>query len=105
MQIWIFALVGLIILEALADYFAGGFATNGKIIWAITSLLCYIFANISWLVSIRNGSGLAKGAAIFAISSVLLGAAIGILVYNEHLSVLQYIGIGVGVVALALILY
>lgn len=105
MQIWILSLAGLIVLEAVADYFAGGFAQNGKIIWAVLSLSSYVLANASWLVSIRHGSGLARGASIFAISSVLLGVAIGVLVYHEHLSGLQYAGIVLGVIALVLILY
>lgn len=105
MQIWIISLIILIILEAIADYYAGGFAKTGKIIWAVISIITYTMANISWLISIRNGSGLAKGASIFAISSVLLGVSIGILIYHEQLSSLQYFGVGLGIIALFLILY
>lgn len=69
------------------------------------AIATYTMANISWLISIRNGSGLAKGASIFALSSVLLGVGIGILIYNEQLTHLQYFGVGLGIVALVLILY
>lgn len=71
---------------------------------AIISITFYLFANISWLISMKNGVGLSRGASIFAISSVLLGVAIGTLIYQEKLSWLQWSGVFVGIIALILIL-
>ncbi len=100
-----FFLAGLIVLEACADYFAGLFETNtSKIIFAVTALLFYIVANISWLYSVKHGVGLGRGAVLFGVIQTLLGIVIGILFFKESYTNVQYVGMVLGVVAMVLVI-
>ncbi len=96
--------MGLIILEACADYFAGGFGATGKFTLAALAIGFYILGNVSWLIAIQNGSGLTKGAAIFSVASALLAILIGMIFYKESISFTQGIGIFLGIVSLVLII-
>jgi glucose uptake protein GlcU len=100
---WILPLAILIVFEGLADYFAGKFGENNKIIFGIISFTGYAIANLSWLIAVKNGSGLARGAVIFAVASALLAVLIGVLIFKENLGKVQLIGVGLGIVSLALI--
>lgn len=95
--------MGLIVLEACADYFAGGFGTTGKLTLAGLAIGFYILGNVSWLIAIQNGSGLTKGAAIFSVASALLAIAIGIIFYKESVTTTQCVGIVFGILSIALI--
>ncbi len=104
MWLWIIPLLGLLLFEALADYFAGGFSHNQKIYFAVIAMLFYIIGNLSWLVSLKNGSGLTRGAILFSVGSALLAVAIGYFVYKEELSPHQIVGVFLGLMSVFLIL-
>ncbi len=67
------------------------------------ALIAYLVANSFWLFALKNGSGLAKGAVIFSISSALVAILLGVFLYNEDLTKIQYLGILFGVISLILI--
>jgi glucose uptake protein GlcU len=103
-MIWILPLIGLIFFEMIADIFAKEYSLRGGWFWFI-SLACYIIGNSFWLYSIRHGSGLARGADIFAVSTAILATFIGVYYFNENLRALQMIGIAFGIVSLVLIFW
>jgi hypothetical protein len=61
-------LSGLLIFETFADIFAKKWQIQNKPIFFAMSLLCYLTANASWLISLRMGMTLAKGGMIFAVT-------------------------------------
>lgn len=96
---WIF-LIGLILGEIAADIFAKEYAINNRLVLGATSLMFYVLANVSWLVSMRYGTKLAIGANIFAVSTGIIATVIGVMMYGEVLEPRQYIGIVLGSLAI-----
>ncbi len=104
-MIWVIPLIFLIIFEAIADYFAGDYGEgSGKFHSAVLAITFYIIGNIAWLVAIKSGSGLTKGAIIFSVASAVLAVIIGLVVYKETLTTTQAIGVVIGIVSIALVL-
>lgn len=102
---WIIPLSILIIFEGVADYFAGKWGVTGSMRFAIISFVGYAMGNLSWLIAVHNGSGLARGAEIFSIVSALLAILIGIVVYKESLTTIQIIGVVLGVISIVLLVW
>jgi len=106
MIFWIIPLAVLIFFEAIADIFAKEWSLgNRSIFYAGASLLAYLLANTSWLIALKHGSGLARGAIIFSVASAILASVIGIVFYKEHLSTVQILGILLGIVSIFLIFW
>jgi len=102
---WIIPIIFLIILESVADIFAKEYSLKGYwYLWSI-ALVGYIVANMFWLWSIREGSGLARGAIIFSVASAILAVIIGLHFYGETTNKFQMAGIILGVISLSLILW
>jgi glucose uptake protein GlcU len=103
-MLWLIPLGLLVVFEAIADYFAGGYGEKGKFYFAFLAILFYVIGNISWLIAIRQGSGLTKGAIIFSVASAVLATIIGIVVYKETITTTQAIGVVIGLVSIVLVL-
>ncbi len=102
---WIFPLALLIVFEIVADVFAKEWALKSNPIFWICSLAGYIVANAFWLYAIKHGSGLARGATIFSVASAILAIIIGLLFYKEQVSLIQAVGMVVGLIAIVLIFW
>lgn len=103
-MIWVVPLIGLILFEIIADIFAKEYSLKGGWLW-FGAILCYVIANSFWLYSIKHGAGLARGATIFSVSTAVIATIIGVYFYKEELGTMQLTGIGLGIVALALIFW
>jgi len=90
----------LVLFEVVADVLAKQFALNGKLVIAVLSIIGYVAANIAWLISLRSGGELGKGAVIFAALSGIAAVVIGLLVYREKVGSYQLIGMVLGIVAI-----
>jgi len=105
-MIWIIPLAILIFFEAIADIFAKEWSLgNRSFVYAILSLVAYLLANSSWLIALKYGSGLARGAIIFSVASAVLASVIGLVVYKEHLSPIQMAGVLLGIFSIILIVW
>jgi len=102
---WIIALSLLIVFEGLADIFSKEYSLNGSWQYWCLAISGYVIANAFWLFSIRRGSGLARGAVLFSIASAILAVLIGSLKYQEKIGKIEFIGMVIGVLAIALILW
>jgi len=102
---WLLTLAALVVFEAIADIFSKQWSVTGSILYWSFGLLGYIIANIFWLFSIREGSGLARGAIIFSVVSAVLAVIIGLVFYKESMTKVQLVGICVGVLAVVLIFW
>jgi multidrug transporter EmrE-like cation transporter len=98
---WLTFILILVLFEVIADVLAKQFALNGKLVFAVLSIIGYVAANIAWIISLRNGGELSKGAVIFAALSGIAAVVIGLLVYKEKTGPYQLIGLVLGIVAIA----
>lgn len=103
-MIWILPLVGLIVMEVVADVFAKEYSLRGGWFW-LAAIASYIVANSFWLYAIKHGSGLARGATIFSVSTAIIATVVGIYFYKEHLGDAQLAGIFLGIISLVLIFW
>jgi len=97
---WLAFILILVVLELIADVLAKQFALNGKLVFAVLSILGYIAANIAWIMSLRNGGELGKGAILFGTLSGIVAVIIGVIVYREKSSTYQVVGMVLGIVAI-----
>jgi multidrug transporter EmrE-like cation transporter len=97
---WLLFLLLLVGFELIADVLAKQFGVSGKLVFGVLSILGYVVANIAWLISLRTGGELGKGAVLFALLSGVGAVLIGLLVYQERVSPYQFIGVMLGVAAI-----
>lgn len=90
-------------MEGLADIFSKEYSLKPSIWRWCAAIACYVFANVAWLYSIKNGSGLVRGANIFAVAQGILATVIGYSIYKEAISKTQGLGLALGIVSLILI--
>jgi multidrug transporter EmrE-like cation transporter len=98
---WLYFLLLLVAFELLADILAKQFALNGRILFAVLALLGFLAANTAWLISLRTGAELGKGAVLFSVLSGIGAVMIGVLVYHEKTTPWQIIGLALGIAAIA----
>ncbi|MBV9712063.1 MAG: EamA family transporter [Ktedonobacteraceae bacterium] len=98
---WLYFLLILVAFELLADILAKQFSLNGRYIFALLSLLGFLAANTAWLITLRTGAELSKGAVLFSVLSGIGAVMIGVLIYHEKTTPWQVIGLILGVAAIA----
>lgn len=104
-MVWILSLSLLIVFELVADVFAKEYSLKGNWYFWLGAIVAYMIANIFWLSSIKNGSGLARGAIIFSVGSAVVAMILGIYFYNETFTRTQIFGLILGVVSITLIFW
>lgn len=97
---WLYFLLLLVAFELLADILAKQFSLNGRLLFAILALLGFLTANTAWLISLRTGAELGKGAVLFSVLSGIGAVMIGVLVYHEKTTPWQIIGLVLGIAAI-----
>lgn len=100
---WIFPLLLLIAFEAVADIFSKEYSLHGKLLSWMIAISSYLVANVFWLMAIRRGSGLTRGAILFSIGSAFAAILIGTVLYNEKLTPTEWFGVLFGVIAIGLL--
>ncbi|HEV7129635.1 MAG TPA: EamA family transporter [Ktedonobacterales bacterium] len=100
---WLIFLLVLVVFELIADVLAKQFALNGKLVFALSAIVGFVAANVAWIISLRTGAELSRGAILFSVLSAVGAAALGLLVYHEPVSRYQLIGLGLGVISIALL--
>ncbi len=95
----------LIAFELLADIFAKNWSLGRHWSLAVFSLLFYLIANSFWLLALKNGVGLGRGAVVFSVSTAIIAVLLSVFIYHESVSRFQMWGLVLGVVALALIFW
>ena len=98
---WLYYLLILVVFELIADILAKQFAISGKYVFAILSIVGFIVANTAWLISLRTGAELSKGAVLFSVLSGNGAVLIGVFVYHEKTTTYQIIGLVLGIAAIA----
>lgn len=98
---WLYFLLLLVAFELVADILAKQFAVSGKYVFAVLAIMGFIAANTAWLVSLRTGAELSRGAVLFSVLSGIGAVVIGLFVYHEKVSPYQIIGLALGIAAIA----
>ncbi len=102
---WVLPLIILVILEAVADVFSKTWQLRGGWWIAGLALLTYLTANVFWLISLKNGAGLAKGAVLFSVFSAVVAVIIGVIFYKENITHIQLFGIILGILSILFIFW
>ncbi|MBN8550478.1 MAG: hypothetical protein J0M12_14280 [Deltaproteobacteria bacterium] len=102
---WVLPISLLIVFEMVADILAKEWQLHGSTWRWVGALSAYLVANSFWLFALKNGSGLARGGLIFAVSCALMAVLIGLCMYREEVTRIQLFGIGLGLVSLCLIFW
>lgn len=97
---WVYFLLLLVGFELLADILAKQFALSGKYLFAALSIAGFIAANTAWLVSLRSGAQLGKGAVLFSVLSAIGAVAVATVIYHEKVTAFQAFGLLLGVAAI-----
>jgi multidrug transporter EmrE-like cation transporter len=100
---WVFFLLLLVAFELIADVLAKQFAISGRLVFAYTALAGFIAANTAWLVSLRTGAELGRGAVLFSVLSAIGAVLIGLVIYHEKADARQLVGLALGLAAVALL--
>jgi multidrug transporter EmrE-like cation transporter len=100
---WVYFLLLLVFFELLADILAKQFALSGKYTFAVLSIAGFIAANTAWLISLRSGAELGRGAILFSVLSAIGAVIVAILLYHEKVTPYQGIGLLLGIAAIILL--
>ncbi|GHO54782.1 EamA family transporter [Ktedonobacter robiniae] len=98
---WLWFLLLLVAFELIADILAKQFALSGKYAFAVLSIIGFIAANTAWLISLRTGAELGKGAVLFSVLSAIGALIVAYVLYNEKVNIYQVIGLILGVISIA----
>jgi multidrug transporter EmrE-like cation transporter len=102
---WVLPLALLIVIEAVADILAKEWSVHGSILRWVGAIGAYILANIFWLVALKDGADLGRGAIIFSVASAVLAILIGVVLYKETVTRIQLLGMLLGLLSLVLIFW
>lgn len=102
-MIWFLPLCGLILFECIANVFAKEYSLSRDMREWFFAMSCYVICNSFWLLAMRNGVGLARGAIYFSLSSTIISVCIGVFYYKEIIAVRQMAGLILGLIAIVLL--
>lgn len=97
---------GLIILavglEVIGDVFFKKWSLENRNVLLVIGLAIYFIGTIFWAVSLKY-EYLSKAISVFTVLNLVIVSLVGVLYFNEDLSLVNKIGIAVGIVSVILI--
>lgn len=97
---WLIPLSAMIFAELVANFIAKRWSLEGGAVLFLLAIVGFIVVNVFWLISLRYGVGLARGAAYFGIVSAMLATILGVLHFKETLTITQWVGLAMGFLAI-----
>ena len=94
--------IAAVALEAAGDIFFKKWVGAHRASFLIIGLLVYFFGTVFWALSLRYEL-LSKAISIFTILNLIVIVLVGTLVFSEHLTTLNKLGIALGVVSIILL--
>jgi len=101
---WIIPLSLLVVFELIADVFAKEWSLSSNPIFWISSLSGYVIAMLFGYMR-STWFGACQGSDHISVASALLAIILGLVIYKEQVSLIQIVGMFVGVVAIVLIFW
>lgn len=102
MPFYILAIL-LVIAYALGDWLSKEYSLSKAVIYLWTALISYTGATSLWLYSMYRGVEVGKGSLLFALASSGTGLVIGCGFYHEQLTLTQWLGAILGIIAIVLL--
>ncbi len=100
---WFALFLVFLVFEQAANVLGKHFALSGRYRFAVFSLLSFIACELPWIFSLRTGLELSKGAVLFSVVPAIFAVLIGSLVYKEKATRSQFVGLMLGILAIALL--
>lgn len=98
-----FGLIALAVsLEAVADIFFKKWSIDNKSVLLYIGFLLYFIGTIFWAISLKY-EYLAKAISIFTVLNLIIIVLVGVLYFKEDLSLVNKIGIILGILSVVLI--
>lgn len=98
-----FGLIALAVsLEVIGDVLFKKWAVDGKSILLYAGLLIYFIGTIFWAVSLKY-EYLSKAISVFTVLNLIIIVLVGVLYFKEDLSLINKIGIGLGILSVIFI--
>ncbi len=95
-------LIGLaVVLEVVADILFKRWSLSNKNILFAVGLFIYFLGTVFWAFSLKYEL-LSKAGGIFTVINLIVLTLVGVLIFNENLTLLNKIGIGLGVISVVL---
>lgn len=91
-----------VILEVIADIFLKKWALENRNLLLITGLIIYFIGTVFWAISLKYDF-LSKAISIFTVLNLIIIVLVGIIIFKEDLSLINKIGIALGVISVILI--
>jgi len=102
-KITFFCLIILAVaLEVFADVLFKKWANSNKLYFVIIGFIIYLAGTIFWAFSLKY-EFISKAGAVFVLLNLIGLALVGLLIFKEHLSVLNWVGIFLGLISILLI--
>ncbi len=100
--IFIILIAIAVLLEVTGDIFFKKWTIQNKNILLIIGLLIYFIGSVFWAISLKYEL-LSKAISIFTILNLIIIALVGILIFKENLSLINKLGIALGILSIILI--
>jgi len=98
-----FGLIALAVaLEVLADVFFKKWSLDSKNMLLYVGLLFYFIGTIFWAISLKYDF-LSKAVSVFTVLNLIIVVLVGVIYFKENLSLINKIGIGLGILSVILI--
>ncbi len=91
-----------VILEVVGDIFFKKWAVEHNALFLYTGLAIYFIGSFFWALSLRF-EYLSKAVSIFTVLNLVIAVLAGVLIFKEDLSVVNKVGIGLGILSVILI--
>ena len=103
LKIIFFGLIALAVtLEVVGDIFFKKWSIESKDILLYAGLLIYFVGTIFWAISLKYES-LSKAVSVFTVLNLIVVVLVGVLYFKEDLSLINKIGIGLGILSVIFI--
>ena len=98
-----FGLIALAVaLEVVGDVFFKKWSIDNKNILLYVGLLIYFISTIFWAISLKY-EYLSKAISVFTVLNLVIVVLVGVLYFKEDLSLINKVGIGLGILSVILI--
>jgi len=91
-----------VILEAIADISFKQWSLTKNNTLVVIGFVVYMIGTVFWILSLRYES-LAKAISLFTVLNLIVIVIIGMLLFKEHLSLVNKLGVALGIISIILL--
>jgi multidrug transporter EmrE-like cation transporter len=91
-----------VVLEVFGDVILKSWSNTGKLAALVLGFAIYFVGSVCWIFSLKY-EYLSKALAVFTVLNLIVGTIAGVLIFKEHLTATQKIGIVLGILSILLI--